>query len=431
MAEPGPRSLSDIASEVADYDATDLPVAAARDFLARLAPRPRAVETLPPGAALGRVLAEDVVSPIDVPAEDNSAMDGYAVRSAELPTRGEQVFRVAGRHRAGASLAAHAGPGECLRITTGASLPPDFDTVVPQELVRAVDTDHVAVEAARVRPGENRRRAGEDIARGSVVLAAGRRLRPADIGVLASLGRVEVRVFRRLRVAFASTGDELRSPGEPLVAGAIYDSNRPTLAAMLERLGVEGLDLGVVRDDPQALEAAFRTASGEADVLISAGGAGGGEADHTRRVLARLGEAVSWQVAMRPGRPMIVARIEVGACPVIAFGLPGNPVAMMVSFYALVRDALLAMTGATPSPLLTVRATSVETIRKRPGRTEYQRGIVTRVDGGGWQVSLTGPQGSGILRSMSEANGLIVLGHERGDVASGQPVEVLPFEGLA
>ena len=308
-------------------------------------------------------------------------------------------------------------------------MPAGLDTVVPQEFVRA-EGDAIRVPAGIVERGDNRRLAGEDLARGEVALAAGRLLRPADLGLLASLGAAEVAVFRRLRVAFFSTGNELRSVGEPLDAGAVYDSNRYTLWGMLHRLGVEVLDLGVVRDDPQALEAAFRTAADAADAVITTGGASVGEADHTRMVLAGLGDAVFWRIAMRPGRPMAIGRIESAGRSVIAFGLPGNPVAVMVTFYALVRDALLAMSGATPVPLLALRAASVDAVRKKPGRTEYQRGFVERAADGSLQVRVSGAQGSGILRSMSESNGLVVLGHEQGNVAAGDLVDVWMFDGL-
>jgi molybdopterin molybdotransferase len=255
-------------------------------------------------------------------------------------------------------------------------------------------------------------------------------LRPADLGILASLGQAEVPVFRRLRVAFFSTGDELRSIGEALPPGAVYDSNRYTLWAMLQRLGVDVVDLGVVRDDPAALEAAFRAAADAADAVVTTGGASVGEADHTRHVLASLGEAVFWRIAMRPGRPMAVGRIGAGDRAAVAFGLPGNPVAVMVTFYALVRDALLAMSGATVSPPVLLRAASVAAVRKKPGRTEYQRGFVELGGDGRLQVRVSGAQGSGILSSMSQANGLVVLGHEQGNVTAGELVDVLMFDGL-
>jgi len=247
---------------------------------------------------------------------------------------------------------------------------------------------------------------------------------------MASLGQAEVPVFRRLRVAFFSTGDELRSIGEPLDAGCVYDSNRYTIWGMLQRLGVELIDLGVVRDEPAALESAFRDAARCADAVITSGGVSVGEADHTKQVMASLGDVLFWRIAMRPGRPMAIGRIGDAERGAILFGLPGNPVAVMVTFYAFVRDALLAMSGASPQALPMIQAASVDAIRKKPGRTEYQRGIVSRTADGRWQVRITGSQGSGILRSMSEANGLVVLHHEQGNVEVGGQVDVLPFDGL-
>jgi molybdopterin molybdotransferase len=312
---------------------------------------------------------------------------------------------------------------------TGAVMPAGLDTVVPQEFT-TLEGERVVVPPNVVRSGDNRRRAGEDLARGDAALTAGRILRPADLGLLASLGLGEVPVRRRLRVAFFSTGDELRSIGEPLDAGCVYDSNRYTLWGMLQRLGVELLDLGVVRDEPAALEAAFRQAAESADAVITSGGVSVGEADYTKRIMAELGEVLFWRFAMRPGRPMAIGRIESRGRSAIQFGLPGNPVAVMVTFYAFVRDALLAMSGAAAEPLPLLRAASLQPIRKKPGRTEYQRGIVTRDADGRCQVAITGSQGSGILRSMSVANGLVLLHHAQGDVAAGEAVDVLPFDGL-
>jgi molybdopterin molybdotransferase len=430
-----PPSLQAIASAIEGYDPKALPVAQAQAFIARLVPTVRTVEHLALRAALGRVLAEGIASNIDVPAHDNSAMDGYALCGADLQADAPTTLRIAGSGFAGQAGLAQAGRGECVRIMTGAVMPAGLDTVVPQEFAR-LDGDRVLIPPRVVRTGDNRRLAGEDLARGETALAAGRVLRPADLGLLASLGRAEVPVLRRLRVAFFSTGDELRSVGEPLDPGCVYDSNRYTLWAMLVRLGVEPIDLGVVRDEPAALEATFRAAARDADAVVTSGGVSVGEADHTKTVMARLGDVLFWRIAMRPGRPMAIGRIETGGDSkdghtAILFGLPGNPVAVMVTFYALVRDALLAMAGATPAPLPMLRAASAGPIRKKPGRTEYQRGIVTRAaDGHGWQVRITGSQGSGILRSMSEANGLVVLGHAQGDVAAGDVVDVLPFDGL-
>ena len=430
-----PPSLQEIASCVNGYDPKSLPVAQAQEFIARLVPRVHAVEKLALRSALGRVLAHDIVSGINVPSHDNSAMDGYALRGADLATDAPTVLRVVGSGFAGQAEIASARAGECVRIMTGAVMPAGLDTVVPQEFVK-VDGEQIHIPAGAVSSGDNRRFAGEDLAVGEVALAAGRVLRPADIGMLASLGQGEVEVLRRLRVAFFSTGDELRSIGETLDAGCVYDSNRYTLWAMLQRLGlVELIDMGVVRDEPEALKAAFTSAARNADAVITSGGVSVGEADHTKHVMAELGDVLFWRIAMRPGRPMAIGRIasdEGGAGHhAVLFGLPGNPVAVMVTFYALVRDALLAMSGATAPPMPLLRAACVEPIRKKPGRTEYQRGIVTRASGSGeWQVRITGSQGSGILRSMSEANGLVVLPHTQGNVEAGELVDVLPFDGL-
>jgi molybdopterin molybdotransferase len=430
-------SLQEIASCVSGYDPDALPVAQAQEFIARLVPRVEAVEMLPIRSALGRVLARDVVSGIDVPAHDNSAMDGYALRGADLTADAPTRLRLAGTGLAGQQFAGEVGPGHCVRIMTGAVMPAGLDTVLPQEFA-TVEGDVVTIPAGAVRTGDNRRLAGEDLSRGEAALRAGRLLRPADIGLLASLGEAEVAVRRRLRVAFFSTGDELRSIGQTLDEGCVYDSNRYTLHGMLSRLGVDLLDLGVVRDEPQALEAAFRHAADSADAVITSGGVSVGEADYTKKIMAQLGEVLFWKIAMRPGRPMAIGRIgsPAGASArqagggAILFGLPGNPVAVMVTFYAFVRDALLLMSGATPEPLPLLAVPSAQAIRKKPGRTEYQRGIVSRGADGRWQVALTGGQGSGILRSMSAANAFVVLAHEQGNVTAGEPVQVMLFEGL-
>ncbi len=424
-------SLQEIASCVSGYDPKALPVQRAQEFIARLVPTVQAVERLALRSALGRVLAQDIISGIDVPSHDNSAMDGYAFRGAELEAGQDTRLEVVGTGLAGQQFEGGApASGQCVRIMTGAVMPEGLDTVVPQEFVKADGETHIIVPAGLLRTGDNRRLAGEDLARGEAALRAGRVLRPADLGLLASLGHAEVSVRRRLRVAFFSTGDELRSVGEPLNAGCVYDSNRYTLWAMLQRLDVEVLDMGVVRDDPAALEAAFCAAAESADAVITSGGVSVGEADHTKAVMASLGDVLFWRIAMRPGRPMAIGRIAAGGRQAILFGLPGNPVAVMVTFYAFVRNALLAMSGAAAEPLPMLRAASARAIRKKPGRTEYQRGIVTRDADGRPCVRITGSQGSGILRSMSEANALVVLGHAQGDVAAGDPVDVVLFDGL-
>lgn len=431
--------LDQIASCVTGYDPAAMPVAQAQDFIARLVPRVQAVEHVALRSALGRVLARDVVSPIDVPSHDNAAMDGYALRGLDLSPDGPTLLPVTGTSLAGQSVVSVVPPGFCVRIMTGAVMPDGLDTVVPQEFVTLLDDGRISVAAGLVRIGDNRRLRGEDLARGEAALRAGRIVKPADLGVLASLGRAEVAVLRRLRVAFFSTGDELRSIGEPLDDGCVYDSNRYTLWGMLQRLGVEALDFGVVRDDPDALREAFSRAAEAADVVITSGGVSLGEADHTKRVMAELGEVLFWRLAMRPGRPLAVGRIggigrinqgAGGHAPAILFGLPGNPVAVMVTFYAFVRDALLAMAGATAEPLATLHAVTTAALRKKPGRTEYQRGTLQRAPDGRWQVTPTHAQGSGILHSMSQAHGLIVLAHGQGHVSAGDVVEVIPFDGL-
>jgi molybdopterin molybdotransferase len=421
------RTLREIADSLAGYDPMSLRVTQAQAFIAGLVPTVQGIEQLALRSTLGRVLAAPVHSPINVPAHDNSAMDGYALRGTDLRTDGPSEFAVVGKGLAGAKFEGVVDSGQCVRITTGAVMPEGLDTVVPQEFT-TLHEGRVRIEAGVVRTGDNRRLAGEDLARGSVALPAGRIITPSDLGVAASLGRAELPVRRRLRVAFFSTGDELRSLGEPLDEGCVYDSNRYTIWGMLHRLGfVDAIDMGVVRDDAASLEAAFREASSCADAIITSGGVSVGEADHTKQVMAALGDVVFWRIAMRPGRPMAIGRIQGGA---ILFGLPGNPVAVMVTFYAFVRQALMQMAGVQGLPLAMLRARCLTPLRKKPGRTEYQRGIVTLGDDGQWEVRITGAQGSGILSSMSAANGMVVLPHDSGDVQQGDLVELWPFDGL-
>jgi molybdopterin molybdotransferase len=408
----------------------NIPVDEARDAI-RAALRPiDGVEEVALAEAAGRVLAADVISPIDVPAHDNSAMDGYAFDGSQLHAERPLALRSVATVYAGTPFAGTVLPGQAVRIMTGAVMPPGLDTVVPLELCSA-DGEQVLVAPGVIRAGENRRRQGEDLARGKPALRAGRVLRPADLGLVASLGFERVSVRRRLRVALFSTGDEVVEPGRPLPPGCIYDSNRFALAAALRRLGMTVVDLGLVRDDRQALQQALDTALREADVVLTSGGVSAGDADYTREVLSRMGEVAFWKVAMRPGRPFAFGPLR-GADGRRSwlFGLPGNPVAALVAFYAFAREALLQLAGATPQPLPVLQARSVEAIRKRPGRTEFQRGIVAPSPDGGWHVRLTGSQGAGVLRSMSEANALVVLGHGQGSVPAGGLVDVWLFDGL-
>ena len=375
--------------------------------------------------ALDRVLYAPVTSSVDVPAHSNSAMDGYALAGAGLPADGERAFRVIGTAFAGHPFAGAVGAGECVRIMTGAPVPQGADTVVMQERVRREGDDaHIG---SGHRPGDNVRVAGEDLKAGAVALEPGVLLRPAHLGLIASLGIGEVQVRRRPRVAFFSTGDELASIGEPLGPGQIYDSNRYTLFGMLTRLGVEVIDLGVVRDTREDLEQAFHLAAAQADAIITSGGVSVGEADFVTETLDRIGEVGFWTVAIKPGRPIAFGRVQ-GA---LFFGLPGNPVSVMVTFYQLVQPALRILSGvAAPEPPALVSAVLESRLKKKPGRREFQRGVLWVAEDGSYRVETAGRQGSGILRSMATANCFIVLAEECGDIAAGATVMVQPFAGL-
>ncbi|MEF8724932.1 MAG: gephyrin-like molybdotransferase Glp [Candidatus Accumulibacter delftensis] len=429
-------SLTARFSCLSDYDPDALSVEQARAFIRSQLTPVRTQERVALRSALGRVLASDVIAPFNVPVHDNSAMDGYALRHADLAGSGETRLRVIGTALAGKVFAGSVGTAECVRIMTGALPPAGCDTVVILEVVK-LDGDQVIVPAGQ-RAGQNIRLAGEDLAAGKPALAAGRLIRPAELGLMASLGCAEVSVYRRLRVAFFSTGDELCSIGTPLADGEVYDSNRYTIFGMLTRLGCEVLDLGVVGDDPATLEAAFRDAAAAADVVITSGGVSVGEADFVKPLMAQLGEVLFWKIAMKPGRPMAFGRLGSrggggdGGDEHAAwlFGLPGNPVAVMAAFYQFVRDALQALMGAHPLPgVPLLPAVSSVAMKKAPGRTEFQRGVLGHADGK-WSVRPAGAQGSGVLRSMSEANCFIVLEHERGSVAVGDAVQVQLFDGL-
>jgi molybdopterin molybdotransferase len=418
-------ALDDIARSLQGYDPQALKMADANAFIARLVSRLQEVEHVPLRQCHSRVLAQDLISQIAVPAHDNSAMDGFAFDGAALQSGQPLSLQVAGTALAGKAWAGQVQAGQCLKVMTGAILPPALDTVVPQELTR-VEGDTVHIPVHLLRRGDNRRLRGEDLELGGVALQKAQVLLPAAVGLAASLGVETLPVYRRLRVAYMSTGDEVMSPGDALREGAVYDSNRYTVTSLLDRLGCEVIECGVVRDDPQALEAAFRSAAAQADVIISSGGVSVGEADFTKGMMRKLGDVVFWRIAMRPGRPFAVGRIG----NTVLFGLPGNPVAVMVTFLALVRPALLHMMGAADQPVPLLRAHSQEPMRKKPGRTEYQRGIVTTAASGVLEVRTTGNQGSGVLSSMVQANGLIVLQHEQGNVAVGDLVDVLMFQGV-
>jgi molybdopterin molybdotransferase len=419
------KSIEQIAAELQGYDPQALSAAAVNDFLARLVEPVTQVEELPLFDALDRVLAQDVVSPVSVPPHDNSAMDGYAFDGRQLRANTPLTLTPVGTALAGKAWQGTVGPGQCLRIMTGAIMPAGLDTVVPQEFVKT-EGEAITIPPGLLQPGDNRRLLGEDVRQGQPALSQGIRLSPAALGLAASLGIPTVRVWRRLKVAYFSTGDEILSLGEAPREGAVYDSNRYTVFGLLKRLGIEVLDYGVVGDSPEKLEATFRRAAAEADAIITSGGVSVGEADYTKAMMKKLGDVAFWRIAMRPGRPMAVGRINKS----VLFGLPGNPVAVMVTFLAFVRPALLQMMGCTAAPAPLLRARSLEALRKKPGRTEYQRGFVSAAPDGSLQVRTTGNQGSGVLSSMVQGNGLIVLHHGQGNVAVGDEVDVMMFDGV-
>lgn len=408
-----------------DYDPNSMPVDKARSFIRNYLAPVSKTEKLALRASLGRVLAEDILSPCNVPNHDNSAMDGYALNGSDLPAEGKETLRVVGTAFAGKAFEGRVEKGECVRIMTGAVMPDHTDTVIMQEHVQS-EEDRITFGPG-TKPGQNRRLAGEDLKLGQTVLPIGHLVRPADLGLVASLGIGEVLAYRKLRVAFFSTGDELASIGSELKPGEVYDSNRYTIFGMLERLGVEINDMGVVRDDPVLLEKALIEASRNADVILTSGGVSVGEADYMKELLNKLGQVVFWKIAMKPGRPLAYGKIGQAHY----FGLPGNPVSVMVTFYQFVRDAMLVLMGQpNPSPIPLLSATCTSAIKKAPGRTEFQRGILSQDAAGEWTVQVTGDQGSGILRSMSEANCFIVLAESTGNVAPGSVVQVQIMEGL-
>ena len=423
------KTIEQIAAELQGYDPQALSADRVNEFLARLVQPVTATEEVGVFDALDRVLAVDVVSPISVPPHDNSAMDGFAFDSQLLQPGQPLKLRVAGTAFAGKAWADPLSSDQCLKIMTGAIMPAGLDTVVPLEFVK-VEGDTVEIPPGVVSSGDNRRLLGEDLMAGQPALRKGQTLGPAALGLIASLGLPTVTVFRRIRVAYFSTGDEILSLGESIREGAVFDSNRYTVFGLLKRLGVDVIDMGVVPDEPVLLEAAFRSAAHQADAIITSGGVSMGEADHTKAMMKQLGDVAFWRIAMRPGRPMAVGRITEGGKSSVLFGLPGNPVAVMVTFLAFVRPALQRLMGSYVTEPVLLQAKSLEPLRKKPGRTEYQRGIVSRAADGSLTVRITGNQGSGVLSSMVEANGLIVLHHSQGNVAVGDAVDVMMFSGV-
>ncbi|MEQ1635377.1 MAG: gephyrin-like molybdotransferase Glp [Methylococcales bacterium] len=375
--------------------------------------------------AKGRTLAQAITAPFNVPGHTNAAVDGFALNSADLPVRGSRRLNIVGQALAGASFAGHCNLGECVAIMTGAVMPEGLDTVIMQEQVITIDNS-IDIDNSQ-HAGQNVRRAGEDLAQGECILTIGKQLTPPDIGLLASLGIGEINVKRKLRIALASTGDELLNIGTLPAIGGIYDSNRYGLLAALDRPDVEIVNLGILSDQPDALLTCFTQISPAVDLLISSGGVSVGTADYTKMALQASGQLHFWKIALKPGRPLVFGKIA----NTPFFGLPGNPVAVMVTFYLLVLPALEKMLSITDKPLApTFKAKASETFHKKQGRTEIMRGILSQDGDGNWQVKSTGPQSSGILRSMSLANAFIILPHSSASVNQGDWVTVQPFSGL-
>lgn len=375
--------------------------------------------------ARGRALYEPVIAAFNVPPHTNSAVDGYAMHSSDLPAQGECRLEITGRAFAGKPYSGEIKPGQCLRIMTGAPVPGGLDVVIMQEHVTL--EDNTILIDARHKAGQNIRRAGEDIKQGQTVLHPGKYLTPPDIGLMASLGIAEINVTRKLKVAIASTGNELFSLGSTPCAGGIYDSNRYSLLAALDRPDIDVINLGILEDDPVLLLKSFQEAGNYADIIISTGGVSVGEADYTKTALQASGRIDFWKVAIKPGRALAFGAINSAAF----FGLPGNPVAVMVAFYQFVLPALEKMSGITNKPIAPVfLARATHDMRKKPGRTEILRGIIGQDDSGSWTVKTTGQQGSGILSSMSLANAFIILDHESQSIRAGEWVKVQAFAGM-
>lgn len=374
--------------------------------------------------ALDRVVAENILAPINVPSSTNSAMDGYALKCEDLKLDSDRIFKVVGQAMAGRSYKGSVTHGECVRIMTGAVVPAGADTVIMQEdaILKGESVSFNFVP----RSGQHVRQKGEDLRTGDIAVAQGKLITPTDLGVLASIGLSEIKVYRKPRVAFFSTGDELRSVGQVLNKGDVYDSNRYTLFGMLSRMGVDFLDLGVIRDNREETRQALRDAAANADMVVTSAGVSVGEADFIKEILEEIGAVDFWKIAMKPGRPLAFGNIN----NALFFGLPGNPVAVMVAFYHFVAPALRCLMGQSSYRNLQFQVPSATAIRKRRGRTEFQRGIVEYDDRGVGSVKPTGSQGSGILNSMSRANCFIVLGDECGDVETGDLVDIEPFNGI-
>ena len=423
MRKPTLNQIAIDPSCMDDYDPNAMSVTHARQFIQQFLSPVVETETVATMHALGRVLAADIVSPSNVPNHNNSAMDGYAFRYSE----GAKIIKIIGTAFAGKAFSGEVKAGECVKIMTGAVIPTGADTVVMQERI-AIKSDCITLLEVPIK-GANVRLAGEDLKSGQTVLAKGQVLKPADLGLIASLGIGELSVFRQLKVAFFSTGDELVGVGKPLQTGQIYDSNRYTIFGMLSRLGVVISDYGVVPDKPDLLEATLLNAATENDVVITSGGVSVGEADFMKGLLAKHGQVLFWKINMKPGRPLAYGKVGINEKQAHYFGLPGNPVSAMVTFYQFVREALICLMGGQAKPLPMFKVECTEAIKKATGRTEFQRGILFDLDGI-WKVKPLPNQGSGVLSSMSAANCFIVLDDTVGNCDAGRMVSVQLLEGI-
>ena len=408
-----------------DYDPNSMSVAKARLHIRNYLNPITENELVDLRSSLGRILATDILSPANVPNYDNSAMDGYAFNADDIKLNASTELTIIATVFAGKAFDGTLAAGECVRIMTGGAMPKGSDTVIMQERVQC-EANIIRFTEAPKRT-MNVRYAGEDLKLGQVVLTSGHLMRAADLGLFASLGIAKIPVYRKLKVAFFSTGDELASVGQSLETGQVYDSNRYTLHGMLTRMGVEVIDMGAIPDNPDLLQSTLLTASQIADVVISSGGVSVGEADYMKLLLTKHGQVVFWKIAMKPGRPLAYGKVGNAHY----FGLPGNPVAVMVTFYQFVREAMLVLMGQpqpTPLPVFNVECT--ENIKKMTGRTEFQRGVLFADKDGIWKVKPTGAQGSAILSSMSLANCFIVLDEATGNLSAGALVQVQVLDGL-
>ncbi len=396
-----------------------MPIAIAHEKILQLVQPVQEIQIVKIVDAIDRIVAQDIISPIDVPGFDNSAMDGYAIKHADLAT--SKSLQLVGKSFAGTSFEGKMSSGQCVRIMTGAEIPEYADTVVMQENVKANGNEIEFLQLAKL--GDNIRRQGSDIKKGQVVLPKGSKITPVDIGLLASLGLSEIHVFRRLKIAVFSTGDELVASGNVLPKGHIFDTNRPMLIAMIKRLGFEAVDLGIIKDDKQAIRATFEQADQIADCIITSGGVSVGEADFTKEVLQELGQIAFWKLAIKPGKPLAFGQLPNS----IFFGLPGNPVSSAVTMDKVAMPALCQMSGQSIDKPFLLTAIAAQKFRKRPGRTDFQRAFCYRDDNGQLMVTSAVSQSSGILSSFRQSNCFAVIDQEAGDIEAGASVQIQLF----